>query len=48
MIDWWLQAGITAIVWAVKIGQDAIFEMLVEKGADLNAIDGVSELLICY
>jgi hypothetical protein len=35
-------------MWAAYKGHDAIFEMLMNKGAKLDLIDKVSELLTYY
>ena len=45
LCDGCMQNGMTAIMWAAQQGHDAIVKMLIEKGAALDKIDKVSDLL---
>ena len=41
-----LQNGKTALIWACVRGHKEVAEMLVKAGADVNAVDKVSEIVL--
>ncbi len=41
------QDGATALVWAAARGHKDIIELLLDRGADLEAQDSVSAVMVC-